>query len=387
MADDYQDYGLNDPTSSTQVQSTKVGANDVATGMEGKATSWDPNQFQSVVGRAPSQQESDYYSKAGSGWLDEVKSNTPGTPGYSAAPSGQAPAPAPAGGGATENPGTTGNLSDPAYVSKLIAYYAAQPGADPSLKNDPNYWSQKMLSGTFGSDPNYAVHKMVNGWKEAPGGGFGSLSGQFSSGSGNSWSNAPLPSQMGTPWMPTAAAQSPYLQQFYNQLLGRSQQSLNVNANDPVIKGQVDQFRNAQTRGQRSNLAAVAEAAGPNSNLTAETRHAGEAVGQNTAGFQAGLMQQEVTARRQEIAQALQLQGQHLSLQEQSRLREEDQALQARSLQLGGQMNDAQIALANSQGALGAGNQAWMQAFQDRGWNADQAQRAWQDQYQTVYGQ
>lgn len=39
---------------------------------------WDPNAFAQVVGRAPSQAETDYYSKAGDAWLDEVKRNTPG---------------------------------------------------------------------------------------------------------------------------------------------------------------------------------------------------------------------------------------------------------------------------------------------------------------------
>lgn len=79
----------------------------------------------------------------------------------------------PAGGPSSSNGGAPsgGSLKDPAYVNQLIAYYASQPNADPSLKNDPTYWSQKILSGELGADQGYIVGKMQTGWQGGASGG------------------------------------------------------------------------------------------------------------------------------------------------------------------------------------------------------------------------
>jgi hypothetical protein len=113
--------------------------------------------------------------------------------------------------------------------------------------------------------------------------------------------------------------------------------------------------------------------------MAAENRAAGEAVGQNTSAFQAKLVGDEVTARRAEIAQALNLQAGQLSTEEASRLKQEDQALQARQQDIQNSQFGAGFGLASQQ-------QNWMQAFQDRGWDADQAQRAWDDTYRMLFG-
>lgn len=68
------------------------------------------------------------------------------------------------GGGTTGGGGTApsgGSLTDPAYAAKLVAYYANQPGANPSLKNDPNYWIGKLTSGAFQNDQGYAVSRFM----------------------------------------------------------------------------------------------------------------------------------------------------------------------------------------------------------------------------------
>jgi len=62
---------------------------------------------------------------------------------------------------ASSGPPTGGNLSDPNYAAQLVAYYANQPGANPSLKNDPNYWINKITSGELGTDTNYIVSKFM----------------------------------------------------------------------------------------------------------------------------------------------------------------------------------------------------------------------------------
>ena len=56
----------------------------------------------------------------------------------------------------------------------------------------------------------------------------------------------------------------------------------------------------------KNYLSGAAERGGQNANLDAEARSASEKAGQNTAGFQAQLMQQELSSRRAEIQQALQ---------------------------------------------------------------------------------
>lgn len=74
--------------------------------------------------------------------------------------------------------GSTGptNFSDSASVDAFIANMAKQPGVNPSVANDPNYWKGKILSGELGSDPNYITQKMMT-----PEGAGGSGGGSYSS--------------------------------------------------------------------------------------------------------------------------------------------------------------------------------------------------------------
>ncbi len=66
------------------------------------------------------------------------------------------------------------NTSDPASVAAYVAYYAKQPGANPSLANDPNYWIGKISSGELGQDPNYIIGKFMTP-EGAPAGGGGGM--------------------------------------------------------------------------------------------------------------------------------------------------------------------------------------------------------------------
>ena len=73
------------------------------------------------------------------------------------------------------------NRNDPASVAAYVSYYANQPGANPSLKNDPNYWIGKISSGELGSDPNYIVSKFMLP-EGAPAGSGGNQYGQLNAG-------------------------------------------------------------------------------------------------------------------------------------------------------------------------------------------------------------
>lgn len=76
---------------------------------------------------------------------------------------------------------SSGNFSDPAYAAQFVQHYASQPGANPSLARDPNYWIGKITSGELGADPKYIVSKFMlpegapAGAKAPTGGTFGSL--------------------------------------------------------------------------------------------------------------------------------------------------------------------------------------------------------------------
>lgn len=109
----------------------------------------------------------------------------------------------------------------------------------------------------------------------------------------------------------TAPAQSiapirdPRLDQLYETLMGRVQQGLNVDRNNPAIRGQADAFSANQERSRRNYLADTAEQLGPTANLRNESRMTAERAGQASGQFEAELMGREIAARRDEIQQAL----------------------------------------------------------------------------------
>lgn len=110
---------------------------------------------------------------------------------------------------------------------------------------------------------------------------------------------------------------------LYQMLLKRATQGLSVDANDPVIKNQVDAYGARQTQASRNALSAEAESQGPNANLSAETRSAGEKVGQNTSDFQSRMLYDEVQGKKKEIQDALTSMGTLLSDQQRLKLQEE----------------------------------------------------------------
>lgn len=92
---------------------------------------------------------------------------------------------------------------------------------------------------------------------------------------------------------------------LFDLLMKRAGQSLELNPNDPIIKGQVDAYNASQQRASRDFMAQQAEKYGANANLTAEARAQAEGVGQKTGAYQATLLGSELAARRAEIENAL----------------------------------------------------------------------------------
>lgn len=117
--------------------------------------------------------------------------------------------------------------------------------------------------------------------------------------------------------------------ELYSFLMDRARQRLDVDKNNPLIRDQVDALRAEQTRSSRQYLQKLAEQRGANTNIGAETRASEEKIGQNTGAFQAGLIAQEIGARRTEIQQALNGATGLLNEQQRMQLQEELANLEA----------------------------------------------------------
>lgn len=95
-----------------------------------------------------------------------------------------------------------------------------------------------------------------------------------------------------------------------DQVLQKATQGTNIDMNAPVIKQQVDVFRQEQDRARRDRQMAMAERYGArgaeqSGAMDAEIAASHEDVGRATGGFAAALGAQELAARRNEIADAL----------------------------------------------------------------------------------
>jgi len=183
-----------------------------------------------------------------------------------------------------------------------------------SSTDDPNYWA-----GVIGQDPKVAAgdKSAIDYWIDRIRRGNGSSlvkNGQLSlvndGGGGDSASGGSFMS-------------SPYASGLWDMLMKRAQQSLNVDSKDPIIANQTNAFRAEQQRGVRSQLDQLAEAGGPEANLSMEQRMGNEKVAQSTGNLESQLMSQELAARRGEITQALTEMGSFLTDEQRMSLQRE----------------------------------------------------------------
>lgn len=203
-------------------------------------------------------------------------------------------------------------------TDKDYNYWITQIQAKPG---DMNYWLQRLLGqGAGGADT--ALYGPYAGQNA---GTFGS------SGGAGGGASPSLPIPPFTSSLKFGVDSGPN-KQLYDMLIKRATQSLAVNRNDPIIRAQSDAFGAQQTKSARHYLSDIAERVGPIANIGAERRSAAETVGQNTSAFEAQLMGQELSARRNEIAQALTSMQGFLTSEQQMALQQElaalDRALQ-----------------------------------------------------------
>jgi hypothetical protein len=107
-------------------------------------------------------------------------------------------------------------------------------------------------------------------------------------------------------------------------LMGRAKQGLAVNRDDPTVRAQVDPFTAQMERSSRNYLDDIAERGGGRPiNLEGERRMASEKLGQQAGQFEGQVIGREVSARRDEIQNALSQWGDLLSQDEQIELQRE----------------------------------------------------------------
>ena len=196
----------------------------------------------------------------------------------------------------TPSPFSGGNPADPGYITQQVTQWMQQNGITPggrgSGQSDVAYWADRIgqTGGWQGDNIGYWQNLMKNNQGgDAAGGGGGGVGG---GGGGFSMTS-------GSGIDPTKT------NALFDLLMKRANTSLDVNPNDPIIKAQSDAY-GAQTQNAEKNYEAqAAERGGTSYNPDATMRSMAEQGGQAQGAFQAQLMGQELTARRQEVEQAL----------------------------------------------------------------------------------
>lgn len=217
-----------------------------------------------------------------------------------------------------------GRTSDDTQINAWLSSIAGQPGVNPSVANDPAYWNRRIKeTGGLGADNTDYWMGLALRPEGAPEGGGG---GGGTPGAAGAQPSAPyVPGQgvsgMGTVF--TGGGLGDKVNPMFDLLMRRANGDPNVSANDPIIRSNVDSFNATQQRAERDYESQLAERLGPNTNMGKERRMGAERIGSNTAGFEAQMMNQERTARRQEIQQALQGAYGFLTQQQQLMLQEE----------------------------------------------------------------
>jgi len=121
----------------------------------------------------------------------------------------------------------------------------------------------------------------------------------------------------------TDAARQQQADALFQLLMGQASQSLNISADDPIIKGQVDAYASKAADQWRNTASAMAEKGGANANTEAEQRSVGEKLSKGTADFQSQLMGRELQSRRDQISQALTQAAGLLTAEQQMALQDE----------------------------------------------------------------
>lgn len=234
---------------------------------------------------------------------------------------------------------TGGSINDPNYLNSLISWAATQPGVNPSVVRDPNYWRSAV--GRFNGDENYFVQRMFTPEGPAEGG-----------------APAAAPSAPAGPAAPTASYQPVPQSSFNNGLRDFLMNQLHgletpIDANNPELSPAISAYTTQSQRDQQAERDALAEryyASGPGGGSDLNSGGFNTAVQQgmeNAAGKRANFSGSMVFQANQ--ARRSQLQGM-LSTAVQAGLTDQAQAIQQQIAEL-----DAKL---RQQGITNQSNQA-----------------------------
>ncbi len=231
--------------------------------------------------------------------------------------------------GGWQNAGPSGNNID------YFSWRFGLPEGAPELKNvysqDPNALASGKLVSTPAPAPStsaltppvvgpptvapyeaplyapYVPTDLVGGGGTSTGGGASSTGGSTSSTGGSATTTSTTGGGIDTLGKPTLDTpnNAGISDALFKTLMDRANQDPTVKSTDPAVRAQTDAYDAAQQRSRRDYLRSQAESQGIGANIGAETRASAEQVGQNTAEFEATLMGRELTAKRDEIKQAL----------------------------------------------------------------------------------
>lgn len=198
---------------------------------------------------------------------------------------------------------TGGNLSDPSYAARYVAWAATQPGVNPSVKNDPGYWIGRFTSGAFGNDQNYALQRMMQA-EGAPE-------------SGAPRASVSAPSAFAATGASAGQQQGLWNQDFVTKIRSLLMQRLSaagqpVNENDPSISAPLIAARDEATRGSDRERTALAEHLYADGGLNTDAisqkiQQSGEKNALGLGSLRATLITRELQSRRDDLKSLLQM--------------------------------------------------------------------------------
>lgn len=225
---------------------------------------------------------------------------------------------------------TGGLLTDQAYAARYVAWAATQPGVNPSVIKDPNYWIGRFTSGAFGNDQDYALKRMMQPE--------GAPEGASASTAAANTTSTYKPSTIATgstytgngssaPQVATSTANTGFGDQIRAQLMSLLNQPA-VSENDPDISGAISANRVATERSLAQERDQISESAnaqhlGGAGSTEAQIQAARERTGVGQGQFAGNMVAQQALARRNQITQLLQIGAGVMTADQQQQLQRE----------------------------------------------------------------
>jgi hypothetical protein len=245
---------------------------------------------------------------------------------------------------------SVGDLKDPNNRNKAIQLIQqAYPGTTFDGKDKitvPGIGPVDIFTGASAGqygiawqDLTAAANEAAQQQQYAPGNTMGSMMGSLATQYSQPMQVAPTPTPAPAPVAAPAEGPPPGINDtLWQMLLSRAQQGTNINANDPIIQNQVDNYRAEAERARRNYISDNAESSSPYSTGAMEgvERMTAERLGQDVGGFESELIGRELQARRDEIQHALDSMSGLLTEQQRQALQKElammDNSLEAQRI-------------------------------------------------------